>query len=73
MTVQSPYQTTISVTGMSCQHCVNAITEEISALSGVQSVEVTLSTGRVIITSDRELSGTEIAEAVTEAGYSVAR
>lgn len=72
MTVQAPFRITVTVTGMSCEHCVGAVTEELRALSGVQAVDVTLSTGAVTITSTRELNGTEIAGAVTEAGYALA-
>lgn len=65
-------QTTVTVIGMTCQHCVNAITEELSALNGVHSVDVTLSKGQVTVGSDFELSHTEIATAVAEAGYTIA-
>ena len=72
MTVQAAHRTTVTVTGMTCEHCARSVTEELSAVSGVLSVDVTLSSGTVIISSDRELSGAEIAGAVTEAGYELA-
>jgi copper chaperone len=72
MIVQAPYRTTVTVLGMSCEHCAQAVTDELGALSGVRSVEVTLSSGFVTITSDRALPGTEITRAVHDAGYSVA-
>lgn len=72
MTVQAAHRTTVTVTGMTCEHCARSVTEELSAVSGVLSVDVTLSSGIVIISSDRELSGAEIAGAVTEAGYELA-
>ena len=72
MTVQTSHLTTVTVSGMTCQHCVNAITEELSALNGVRSVDVTLSSGLVTVGSDFELSRTEIATAVDEAGYAIA-
>lgn len=72
MTVQAAHRTTVTVTGMTCEHCARSVTEELSAVSGVLSVDVTLSSGRVTISSDRELNGTEIAGAVTEAGYQLA-
>jgi copper chaperone len=72
MTVQAAHRTTVTVTGMTCEHCARSVTEELSAVSGVLSVDVTLSSGTVIISSDRELSGVEIAGAVTEAGYELA-
>jgi len=57
---------------MTCEHCARSVTEELSAVSGVLSVDITLSSGTVIISSDRELSGAVIAGAVTEAGYELA-
>jgi copper chaperone CopZ len=72
MSVDAPYRCTVTVVGMSCEHCVRAVTEELEALNGVRSVEVALSSGAVTVTSDRELSGTEIAGAVGEAGYQLA-
>ncbi|HEX4246662.1 MAG TPA: heavy metal-associated domain-containing protein [Pseudonocardia sp.] len=72
MTVQAAHRVTVTVTGMTCEHCARSVTEELSAVSGVQSVNVTLSSGSVTIFSDRELNGTEIAGAVAEAGYELA-
>ncbi|HEY2206239.1 MAG TPA: heavy metal-associated domain-containing protein [Pseudonocardia sp.] len=72
MSVESAHRTTVTVTGMTCEHCVRAVTEELSALDGVHEVDVALSSGLVTVTSSRELSGTEIAEAVEEAGYELA-
>jgi copper chaperone CopZ len=72
MTVDTPYRTTVTVAGMTCEHCVRAVTEELTGLDGVQTVDVTLSSGIVTLTSTRALDSSEIAEAVTEAGYSLA-
>ncbi len=38
-----------TVTGMTCGHCVKAVTEEVSAIEGVESVEVDLETGAVTV------------------------
>lgn len=68
-------QTTVNVSGMTCQHCVLSVTEELTELDGVESVDVDLvagGTSPVVVTSSRELSDEEIAEAVAEAGYSIA-
>ena len=68
-------QTTVNVSGMTCGHCVMSVTEELSELEGVESVDVDLVAGGgspVVVTSVRELSGAEIARAVEEAGYRVA-
>ncbi|TWE11292.1 heavy-metal-associated domain-containing protein [Rudaeicoccus suwonensis] len=67
-------QTDIIVNGMTCEHCVNAVTQEISAIDGVQSVQINLNAGGdspVSITSDRPLEAGALAEAVDEAGYTI--
>lgn len=71
MSVQAPYRTSFTVTGMTCPHCTNAVTEELAALDGVRSVDVKLSSGVVAVDSDRELTRDELIAAVREAGYSV--
>ncbi|GAA4655769.1 heavy-metal-associated domain-containing protein [Arthrobacter cryoconiti] len=66
--------TTINVSGMTCGHCVNSVTEELTDLKGVQSVSVNLNTGgtsEVTITSTLTLDPAEVSEAVAEAGYTV--
>lgn len=60
-----------TVTGMSCQHCVNAITEEVSAISGVESVVVDLGAGTVTVTAASP-DDAAIRAAIDEAGYEVA-
>jgi copper ion binding protein len=65
-------QSTYTVQGMTCGHCVSSVTEEVGALDGVQNVEVDLASGQVTVTSDRDLADTEVRAAVTEAGYQLA-
>ena len=60
------------VTGMTCQHCVHAVTEEVSAVSGVSEVTVDLDTGRLTVVSSAEVPYAAIASAVDEAGYALA-
>ncbi|MDI9949563.1 heavy-metal-associated domain-containing protein [Rhodococcus sp. NM-2] len=62
----------VTVTGMTCNHCVSSVTEEISALPGVTNVNVDLTTGKVVIDSTTDLDPSDVAGAVEEAGYSVA-
>ena len=57
-----------SVAGMTCQHCVASVTEEVSELPGVTDVEVTLDDGALKITSSEPLDRAAVAAAVTEAG-----
>ena len=63
---------TYTVTGMTCDHCVRAVTEEVSKVPGVTEVEVDLPTGRVTVRSDEQLDDSAVAAAVDEAGYELA-
>ncbi|MGC4933244.1 heavy-metal-associated domain-containing protein [Gordonia sp. DT30] len=58
-----------TVSGMTCGHCAASVREEIEEISGVQSVDVTVDSGRVEVTSDEPLARDDVARAVTEAGY----
>ena len=74
MSTTSSTTTTISVSGMTCGHCVSAVSEELEALEGVEEVTVDLNAGgvsTVTITSSKELPPSDIGEAVAEAGYLV--
>lgn len=62
-------ETTYTVTGMTCEHCVRSVTEEVSAIDGVTEVSVDLPTGAVTIASDREVDAAAVRAAVEEAGY----
>ena len=61
--------TTWSVEGMTCQHCVNAVPQEVSAIPGVTAVTVDLESGQVSITSEDSLATDDVAAAIDEAGY----
>ena len=61
-----------TVVGMTCQHCVSAVTEEVSGLPGVTGVEVDLPTGGLTVTSDAPVDEAAVRAAVEEAGYEVA-
>ncbi len=66
---------TYRVTGMTCDHCVTAVTEELSALPGVRDVQVALVTGGtsdVRVVSETPLAENAVREAVDEAGYEYA-
>jgi copper chaperone CopZ len=63
---------TYTVVGMTCGHCVAAVTEEVSQLPGVRDVEIDLASGAVTVTSDAALDESAVAAAVTEAGYELA-
>ncbi len=67
--------TIYSVTGMTCSHCVAAVTEEVARLDGVSAVDVDLNAegdSRVTVTSTAPLPVGAVREAVDEAGYTLA-
>jgi copper chaperone len=63
---------TYDVVGMTCDHCVRSVRDEIGRIPGVHRVEVDLATGRVTVESDRPVDDQAVAAAVDEAGYEVA-
>jgi copper chaperone len=63
---------TWSVTGMTCEHCVASVTEEVSELPGVTSVDVVLQTGTLTVEAERPLADDAVRGAVEEAGYALA-
>ncbi len=64
---------TYRVTGMTCDHCVRAVTEEVSKLTGVSNVAVDLPSGTVTISSDSPLDEASVKAAINEAGYELGR
>lgn len=58
-----------TVRGMTCAHCVQAVTHEICGLPGVERVDIELSTGAVSVAADRPIGRSELAAGVEEAGY----
>jgi len=63
--------TVITVTGMTCSHCVNAVQDEIGQLPGVREVTVDLDSGAVTIAADPLPEPDALRKAVAEAGYEV--
>jgi copper chaperone len=60
---------TYTVSGMTCDHCVSSVTEEVSELAGVSDVQVDLASGRLTVTADQPLDPDAVRAAVEEAGY----
>ena len=60
---------TYTVSGMTCSHCVNAVSEEVGNIPGVTDVQVDLASGAVTITSGAPVEETAVQAAVDEAGY----
>jgi copper chaperone len=63
---------TYTVSGMTCGHCVQAVTSEITALPGVDAVQIDLGSGAVTVTSEEPLADDAVRAAVDEAGYELA-
>ena len=62
---------TYQVTGMTCEHCVRAVTEELENLNGVREVTVQLvpeGSSAVVVTSEEPLPADAVAAALDEAG-----
>ena len=64
--------TTYTVSGMTCQHCVASVTEEVQEIPGVEDVQVELESGAVTVTSAQPLEESAVRSAVEEAGYQLA-
>jgi copper ion binding protein len=61
-----------TVVGMTCGHCVAAVTEEVAALPGVTAVDVDLASGGLTVSGDAPVDESAVRAAVEEAGYEVA-
>ena len=62
--------TTYTVAGMTCQHCVASVSEEVGEIAGVERVEVDLASGRLVVSGDG-VADEAVRVAVAEAGYEV--
>lgn len=61
---------TMKIKGMTCEHCVNNVTNAINKIPGA-SAKVSLKAKEAVISYDRELSNIELRKAVEDAGYKV--
>ena len=62
---------TYDVTGMTCGHCADAVTNEVVAIKGVSGVTVDVEKGIVVVEGDG-FTDEQVRAAVDEAGYAVA-
>jgi copper chaperone CopZ len=60
-------ETKIKVTGMTCNHCVGAVTRALEGVPGVEQAEVSLETGQALVKGDAEIS--LLLNAIKEEGY----
>jgi copper chaperone CopZ len=63
---------TVTVTGMTCEHCASSVREEVASIPGVTTVDVDLGSGKVTIDSEQQVEPASITSAVEEAGYQLA-
>lgn len=61
------------VTGMTCGHCETSVREEVGAIDGVEQIDISAATGRLVVTSTKPIDDAAVLAAVDEAGYSAAR
>lgn len=64
-------QRTFNVAGMTCEHCVAAVSAEVGALAGVSGVDVDLASGELVVRGS-DIQDDAVRAAVEEAGYSLA-
>ena len=62
---------TYRVEGMTCDHCVHAVTTELLLVPGVESVRVDLGEGTVEVVSAGALNQDDVRDALDEAGYTL--
>ncbi|GGC88696.1 heavy-metal-associated domain-containing protein [Enterococcus sp. DIV0242_7C1] len=63
---------TVTINGMKCDGCVNIVKENFESIAGVQQAAVDLEKKSASITSDREISNTELQQALSETKFTVA-
>lgn len=72
MSTAPTIRATYTVIGMTCGHCVQAVTKELSELEGVVAVDVDLAAGTAAVESTAPLDHDAVAAAIDEAGYELA-
>lgn len=61
--------TEFQVTGMTCGHCEMSVREEVEKLDGIEGIDVSAQTGRLVVTSASAVDSDAVIAAVDEAGY----
>ncbi|MEV6924781.1 heavy metal-associated domain-containing protein [Dactylosporangium sp. NPDC051485] len=65
--------TEYQVTGMTCSHCEHAIRSEVGQVPGVEALDVSAATGRLVVTGPGPVDDALVLAAVDEAGYRAER
>ena len=63
---------TYTVIGMTCEHCVLSVREELEEIKAVTAVDIDLDTGTVSLTASEPIAPDQVRAAVEEAGYQLA-
>jgi copper chaperone len=63
--------TAIKIKGMSCQHCVMAVTKALNGIEGIKDVRVDLGKGEAAFTEEKPVDRTLIRERIAKAGFDV--
>ena len=63
--------TTIKIRGMSCQHCVMAVTKALGGIEGIKDVRVDLEKGEATFTEEKPVDRKLIRERIAKAGFDV--
>lgn len=61
------------VTAMTCGHCEKSVREEVGGIDGVEQVDVSAATGKLVVTSTEPIDDAAVLGAVEEAGYTAVR
>ncbi len=72
MSVRTSVRNEFHVEGMTCRHCALSVSEEVSGIDGVSSVDVELATGSVTVLAAREIGRDEVGAALSHAGFALA-
>jgi copper chaperone len=65
--------TTVNIKGMSCNHCVMAVTKALKQIDGIKNVKVDLSKGEASFDEAKPVDIKIIKERIKKAGYQVVR
>ena len=61
------------VTGMTCGHCEMSVREEVSEVPGVEDIQVSAQTGKLVVSGSGEIDDAQVLAAVEEAGFTAVR
>ena len=67
----SPMVSTVTISGMSCAHCVRAVFTSLSGVEGISRADVSI--GKAVIEHDGTVSAEAVRKAISIAGYEVAQ